>query len=138
MNAWRSDESVVDFAGVAKALGVPMSAERMIDVNRPAASHHRTQQPVACNDLNEVALAAEIDRLTRLMPGEPTMSEEQVAALLQKDAKTIQNRRLANPETVPPFVCMHGFKGVVYMRDDVIRFLAIQILNTRGRRINKL
>lgn len=115
-----------------------MSTERTLDVNRPVASPHRAQHVVACNDINEVALAAEIDRLTRLIKGEPTMSEEEVAALLQKDAKTIQNRRLANPETVPPFVCMHGFKGVVYMRDDVIRFLAIQILNTRGRRINKL
>lgn len=115
-----------------------MSAEKTIEVDWPAASRQRTQQSVACNELNEVALAAEIERLTRLMQGEPTMSEEQVAALLQKDAKTIQNRRLANPETVPPFVCLSGFKGVVYMRDDVIRFLAIQILNTRGRRINKL
>jgi hypothetical protein len=118
--------------------GVAIGAERKHEDNWPDASHHRTQQHVACNDINEVALAAEIERLTRLMQGEPTMSEEQVAALLQKDAKTIQNRRLANPETVPPFVCMSGFKGVVYMRDDVIRFLAIQILNTRGRRINKL
>ncbi len=115
-----------------------MPTEKTLDVNRPVASPFGAQQVVACNDLNEVALAAEIERLTRLMQGEPTMSEEQVAALLQKDAKTIQNRRLANPETVPPFVCMHGFKGVVYMREDVIRFMAIQILNTRGRRINKL
>lgn len=101
-------------------------------------SEFLSQRPVACNEPNESALAAEVERLTRLMAGEPTLSEEQVAAILKRAPKTLQNQRLASPDLVPPFVQMPGSRGVIYMRDDVIRFVAIQILNTRGRRIHRL
>lgn len=126
------------FLSAAHIFGVPMTTRNHTAAPPPGATDHRQKQSVVASELKDSALAVEIERLTRLMPGEPTMSEEQVAALLKKDPKTIQNRRLCNPETVPPFVYMHGYKGVVYMRDDVIRFMAIQILNTRGRRVHRI
>lgn len=119
-------------------LGVPMTARNHTDSLANYGSDPLRQRPVACNELNADALAIEIDRLTRLMPGEPTLSEEQVAAILKRAPKTLQNQRLSSPELVPPFVQMHGSRGVIYMRDDLVRFMAIQILNTRGRRIHRL
>lgn len=102
------------------------------------AAQHPENEGVACNVVNEVALQQEIDTLTRLMPGEPVMSEHELSALLKKDLKTIQNRRLVNPESLPPFVQIPGQRGVVYMRHDVIRYLATLAVSARGRRVHRL
>lgn len=118
--------------------GVPMTAPIHTDALANNDSDLFRQRPVACNELNESALATEIARLTRLMPGEPTLSEEQVAAILKRAPKTLQNQRLASPELVPAFVQLPGSRGVIYMRDDVIRYMAIQILNTKGRWVHRL
>ena len=102
------------------------------------AAQHPENEGVACNEVNEIALNQEIEILTRMMPGEPVMSEQEVSDLLKKDLKTVQNRRFANPASLPPFVQIPGQRGVVYMRHDVIRYLATLAVSARGRRVHRL
>lgn len=102
------------------------------------AAQHPDNEGVAYNAVNDFALQQEIDTLTRLMTGAPVMSEHELSALLMKDLKTIQNRRLVNPESLPPFVQIPGQRGVVYMRHEVIRYLATLAVSARGRRVHRL
>lgn len=93
---------------------------------------------VACNALDEQAVAREVELLSTQIGDDLLMSEEQVASLLKIEPKTLQNQRFARPEVVPPYVEFPGRRGVLYPRHEVLRFIAQRILLSRGRRIHKL
>lgn len=123
---------------VDTVVGASMSEKRSSrwssDVQAPC------QRPIGVTEsaLNEEALQYEIELLSKELTGSPLMSEHELATLLGRDLKTVQNRRMASPETLPPFIRVPGTRGVLYMRRDVVRYLAVQIVSSRGRTVHRI
>lgn len=97
------------------------------------------QDFVACNALDEQAVAREMHLLAAHSPGGgPLMSEAEVAEFIRCDPKTLQNIRHECAEAVPLHTQMPGNRGVVYARHDVLRFVAQRLLLAKARRIHRL
>lgn len=69
------------------------------------------------------------------IPAGPFVSDQEFAGFLKISPKTMSNRRSAQPGRYPRSVSLAGGKRPLYVRREIVMWLAREELGARGRRV---